>query len=83
MNEFFLLDPEGCNRRKAERLARRAQSIIESQRASAIRERLEQQRQCSRIASATKGHGGISLRFRLLNRRNHQLRLLLGDRRDV
>lgn len=78
-----LLDPEGYNRRKAERLARREQSIIERQRTSAIRQRLEQHRQCSRIAITAKSRGGVNLRFRLLNRRNHQLRLLLRGRSDV
>lgn len=68
---------------KGERRERRAQSIIEGQRAGLAFKPFKKQFQRKRLAVHAPLLGSINLRIRVLNRRNHQLRVCLGGCRDV
>lgn len=68
---------------KEMRRKRREQSVIEGQRAGLAGKALHYKSKRMRLAGQALFFGVVNLRFRVLNRRNHQSRLLFGDRRDV
>ena len=77
--DMGLLDPEAVRAARQ----RRAASVIERERARKDRQRIEQRLQRHRLAPHALRHGRINLLIRILNRRNHQLRVALGGRCDV
>lgn len=83
MSDALFLDPEAARSALAKIPDRLAGSVIGGERPGKLGKGLKQHLQRHRLSPHAFAKGGIDLRLRNLNRRNHQIRVRHGDSRDV